>query len=516
MPDNQPSAFVKKDFSALVDHLLEDLASGRGGRTAFTDHNEGSVVRTLVEVFARELAVAYEQLENVYRSGFLETATGTSLDKVVDLLGIQRRMPGHLEGIVTFSRGFPAPEDIPIPAGTWVAGRDVPTCATTRPAVLLKGAQSVDVEVLSLELADIARIKAGVLATMPQPIIGLEQVTNPADLLVRQRAETDSELRERARHLAQATQSGTTVAMLQAIRALGLQEVHILEYPQEATLTPGKVEVIIGDLIPDEAQLDQLLRDVDRRIQEVRPAGILVQRSLVNWIWVDVAAVLTLNANYPERQRQALETELSQNLKKYFAQLKIGETIRQEKIRAILTQDEKVISCEPLAPARYLLTPFTGKVSTLDNQAARFRASESGDIIIGPRERAALLLDALPIRLVMQEPAPEAFIDIVITLETEISQRTVQAALLNAYHQLLNPSSSELPIEQRSNRVLKFTDFADIAQRYAKANTEAMVQVTIVHERDGSVVELSMPRDYDALSWREIPRIRHFAVHVQG
>ena len=51
-------AFQKKGFDAIVADLLAQAAAGEGGRTALTDVSAGSVVRTLMEAFARELAVA--------------------------------------------------------------------------------------------------------------------------------------------------------------------------------------------------------------------------------------------------------------------------------------------------------------------------------------------------------------------------------------------------------------------------------------------------------------------------
>jgi hypothetical protein len=44
----------------------------------------GSVTRTLAETFSRELAKIQEQLGEVYESAFLDTATGESLQALVD------------------------------------------------------------------------------------------------------------------------------------------------------------------------------------------------------------------------------------------------------------------------------------------------------------------------------------------------------------------------------------------------------------------------------------------------
>ena len=52
--------FQKKDFAAIGETLSDDVRQGVGKRPKLTDRYEGSVVLTLLEAFARELAVAYE------------------------------------------------------------------------------------------------------------------------------------------------------------------------------------------------------------------------------------------------------------------------------------------------------------------------------------------------------------------------------------------------------------------------------------------------------------------------
>ena len=154
MPAESESPYHKKPYTALVKDMLAALKDGEGGHTALTDSTEGSVVRTLVEVFARELAVAYEQLDRVFRFGFLDTAEGSALDNVVALVGIERRQAGHLEGEVTFERSQPATADIAVPAGTLVAGRDVPVFETLEAATLRQGDLRVRVPVRSVEPAE--------------------------------------------------------------------------------------------------------------------------------------------------------------------------------------------------------------------------------------------------------------------------------------------------------------------------------------------------------------------------
>ena len=62
------------------------LEAGYADGTLVAGLTPGSVTRTLVEALARELARLYEQLGEVYDSAFVETATGDSLEVLVDQL----------------------------------------------------------------------------------------------------------------------------------------------------------------------------------------------------------------------------------------------------------------------------------------------------------------------------------------------------------------------------------------------------------------------------------------------
>ncbi|MBM3291595.1 hypothetical protein FJY84_02840 [Candidatus Bathyarchaeota archaeon] len=75
-----------------------------GGVTNITDANPGSVIRTIVEAVGRELDFLYAQMNYMYLSGYVDTATGSALDLVVSLLGIIRKQAEPATGLVTFGR----------------------------------------------------------------------------------------------------------------------------------------------------------------------------------------------------------------------------------------------------------------------------------------------------------------------------------------------------------------------------------------------------------------------------
>ena len=503
MPSDLP--FHKKDFAEIVGGLLEDAASGRGGRTALTDAAGGSVVRTLMEVFAREMAVCYEQLDLVYRSAYLDTASGASLNYVVALLGIQRRPPGHIEGQVTFSRSQPAPQDIHIPAGTLVAGRDQPQFATVAHAVLVQGERLVSVGVLSLEPGD-GTVPADKLNTMPRPIAGVEGVSNAADLIPRQRAETDDELRQRARVQARSSDTGTVAALEQAVRSLGIQEVRVLEYPADPALLPGQIQVVVGD--PDLAPA--LLEQVVDRIEQVRPAGIVVGSGPAPRVWVQVTAMLTLDADRPDRERRVIENKLAGELISYFSQLAVGEPVHEAKVRSILIGNDAVVGCDPGAGFEHLLEPFVREDGALKSKASRYLLT-SGDLQVGPRERIGLLPAELPIRLTLQGPAPAVLLDIGL----ELVAGTDPASFANLTDRLRAAGKAML-IDAVKTGHIDYAPLADAIGRIVPAKQQAKLRLTVVHESDGRVVELSAAQAREPLAAREVPRVRNIPVSVRS
>ncbi len=100
----------KPDESAyfFVNYIFGD--SHAKPSTGITDVNPGSVARTLVEAVGREIDFMYEEMNQIYLSGFIDTAKGSALDMVVSILGIERKPPNRAGGIVTFGRNTPPGE----------------------------------------------------------------------------------------------------------------------------------------------------------------------------------------------------------------------------------------------------------------------------------------------------------------------------------------------------------------------------------------------------------------------
>ncbi|BAI60393.1 conserved hypothetical protein [Methanocella paludicola SANAE] len=112
-----PHVFTKDVDYLVSDHTLKWLQGSKpDGNTPFTvyhlagtpvditDVNPGSVVRTIIESIAVEMGFLYTQMEAVYESSFIDTATEQALDLVVAMLGVTRKPAEHATGDVTFGR----------------------------------------------------------------------------------------------------------------------------------------------------------------------------------------------------------------------------------------------------------------------------------------------------------------------------------------------------------------------------------------------------------------------------
>ena len=500
------AVFRRKSFADIAEDLLRAAREPAAGRPPLTDGTEGSVVLTLLEAFARELAVGYEQLDIVYRQAYLDTADGASLDNVVALLGLRRKRGGFLVGTVEFSRGQAAAADIVIPAGTLVAGPKAPLFQTTADTVLVAGTtiasagvQSVDPGKPAVAGGAIPAVPAKTLSIMPRPIAGIEQVTNPGPLIVRQAPESDDELRARARQTVRGANTGTVGALEQAVLSCGVAGVKVLEDTQN---NPGALSVVFDTTGIAAADMNDTLALIRARVGQVRPAGVRVTVGPAARIEIRLAAVLHLNQEYSPSDQLDILARTKAALSDYFAQLAVGETIRSAKVRSVLTADPRIVDVAGLDNAP-LMDPFRDGVSV----AARSRLSND-DILIRADERAFLLDTAPWPKLAPESPGVRVDATIVQTGQdpaVAASVRVAAAAALTAY---LGEKTRELDrAEKPGSGVVSPPDigFTELSAAVRAENVASAV-FTVVHERDGRAVVLASTADRDRFAARERPR----------
>ena len=282
-----------------------------------TDIYTGSVVRTLSESIALELARLYAQLEAVYQSGFVDTATGSSLDNVVALLGIERVEGGHAAGEVEFTRSPGSRGVINIPAGTRVITADGNVEYETTASVTLAQAQNtIRVVARDLEGAN-DPLPADALIVLPVPIAGIAGVTNPAPTAIATQNETDVELRTRAKSFLHGSERATLGALKEAIARQAITA-DVVEPEDE----PGYVEITPHAETIEPEREERLLR----AIEESRPAGVKVKLlgpqppSKVN-----LELRLSTASGLLEQDLRAAQRAVREKIADYFARLPVRE-----------------------------------------------------------------------------------------------------------------------------------------------------------------------------------------------
>lgn len=120
------NGFKAKNYETVIASLHDNAKRMFGSDVDLTP---GSPIKIYIDMMAAELVDLWNELGATYDSGFLDTATGFSLDNLGKLVGAERSNGIYATGEVTFFRTTAMPPGSPriIPAGTKIS------TATIRP-----------------------------------------------------------------------------------------------------------------------------------------------------------------------------------------------------------------------------------------------------------------------------------------------------------------------------------------------------------------------------------------------
>ena len=310
-----------------------------------TDLNVGSVIRTVVETVARELAVEYQHLGEIYKSAFLATAENDSLDKVVELVGVSRLPSGHPVARLRFTRQSGATGNITVPEGTAVTD-DKANRYLTLSEITMEPNESTREVLAGGETPGTAEVDEGALNRLEVMIAGISSVVNIQAARQLSAPETDADLRRRARGALHGVVRGTLDALRFGLLSIpGVKDVVIKEAPNG----------VAGEIAIQVAYTDQSTeprQKVAAAIEELRPAGIRVIGGEAATLKVNVECDLTLTgSSLSGLELNSLTTALEDSLFAYLSKVPPGAPVRRAKLVQLAMSDDRV------EDAKVLLTP---------------------------------------------------------------------------------------------------------------------------------------------------------------
>jgi len=306
-----------------------------------SDINIGSVTRTISEAIGREIATVYQEINQAYLSGFVDTASGQALDLVVSILGVVRLTKEYASGLVTFFRD-PAVGDgnITIPEGTLLSTADgKATFLASEQRTLQRGQVRIDVPVRASVASKgaVGVVPSGAITTLAQAITGISRVTNFDATILGANDESDDDLRARAKAVLQGLGKATLAALAQVVfeERANLDEVWDPNSPPENRSDPGSV-VLLVDTKPER------FVNLQSAVQETRAAGVLA--SLVaRYVFFKPRLAVTIAKGLTADGKVKVVNQIIDALQQYVDGLAAGDPAKGQELLAAVANNVKEV-----------------------------------------------------------------------------------------------------------------------------------------------------------------------------
>ena len=315
-----------------VDYFLPNSQS------PLTDINVGSVTRTIGEGIGREIATVYQQINQAYRSGFIDTAEGKSLDLVVSILGITRKTKDSAIGLVTFFRDPTSKGNITIPAGLLLSTeKGEAIFQTTALRTLQRGQVRIDVPIRASDefKGEVGQVDTGAISQLALPIAGIAGVTNFEPTFLGAENESDEELRARAKAVLRALGKGTLAALTRVIfeQRAELTEVWGPNSPPAKRSPPG-TETLLVESEPER------FPSLQSAIEETRAAGVQVTL-VARYIFFKPRIEVQISSGLQLAGKEKVIAEMIAALQTYVDSLSSGDpALGQELLKAIKSVED--------------------------------------------------------------------------------------------------------------------------------------------------------------------------------
>ena len=334
----------------ILSQIESDFLNGQGKITSVVD---GTVIQAILAAYASNLLDLYDTLANTENQVFVDTATGSYLDRIANLVGCQRKGGEKATGTVTFSRNTPADNDILIPAGTKVrtqidSSGNYYIFTTDSDVTLAKGSTSVDATITAEYVGTAYNLPSNTIIVMVDHIAGITAVTNANPTSGGVDVESDEDFRARIPEYISSLARGTKTALKAGAESVsGVGSATVVEG------NPGSVSVYISATSGDVTQ--DLIDSVKSTLDDYRSAGVQVNVYGVLSIPVSVTATLSVKSGYSD-----VQTSVQNALIDFLNKKPQGDSVRENEIIAIIMDVEGVEDISSLSKSAH----FDGTVLT--------------------------------------------------------------------------------------------------------------------------------------------------------
>lgn len=325
------------------------------GKVTFGRSSEPEKIEVTGEVHLYDGSDRYELKSPLVKE--IKKVEGTAGGRVTEFTSADYGLSGRMlvwrpggkrpDAQTVFKVDYTAFKEIKVPKNTKIATfspipEEAKTFITTEEGTLLPadgGRWECEVSVICTVPGRKGNVPAGAITIMPQPVVGVEYVINKGDISNGSEAETDEELRERARHALEFAAKATTSSLDSALKSIkGVNSILIDEMPGGV---PGIVRVIV-----DGGEEGEIRRVID----ETRAAGIRVELLRPKTVHIDASLNVIIEAQ-SDAARIIKEAEAS--IRGYISSLKIAEDVLYSRIIASCLAVEGVWDVRDLKLAAY-------------------------------------------------------------------------------------------------------------------------------------------------------------------
>jgi len=306
-----------------------------------SDINVGSVTRTLSEAIGREIATVYQQINQAYLAGFVDTATGQSLDLVVSILGVVRETKEYATGLVTFFRDPSASDgNISVPEGTLLStAKGEATFLTSEMRTLQRGQVRIDVP---LRASDASKGPSGVvpanaITKLAQPITGISRATNFDPTVLGANDESDDELRARAKAVLQSLGKGTLAALARVVfeERAKLDEVWDPNSSPLKRSDPGSVTLLV------ETEPERFV-SLEGAVQETRAAGVLAT-VVARYVFFKPRLVVTIAKGLTAEGKVKVVNQIIDAIQQYVDGIGAGDSVKAQDMQGAIVKNVKEV-----------------------------------------------------------------------------------------------------------------------------------------------------------------------------